>query len=186
MSSSHNNNYAFNEMIVHIPLCSHKQPKHVLIVGNTIDENIKKEVLKHSLENIEYGNNEIITKRNKKDIDVVIVTDNNIDSQLLANINRIIKNDGILCFISSTYDQNSTKLQDDLKLVGDKFWITMPFRFESNTCILASKKYHPVSDIILQVSDLLPNLNYYSSAIHTSSFIFPVNIHKALNGIAKR
>lgn len=109
-----------------------------------------------------------------------------IDEFCLANIDRILNNDGVLAFATTSFSNDDEKLINDLKCVGEKFWIAMPYRFGHNTCILASKKYHPTADIILQVSDLLDNLNYYSSEIHTSSFIFPAYIHRKLTGIAKR
>ena len=62
----------------------------------------------------------------------------------------------------------------------------MPFRFGHNTSILASKKYHPTADLVLQRADLLDDLQYYSSEIHKAVFVFPAAEHKALTGIAKR
>ena len=52
--------------------------------------------------------------------------------------------------------------------------------------IFASKKYHPQSEIVLQVSDLLEGCNYYSTELQNAAFVFPANITKALTGIAKR
>ncbi len=185
MASLENENYAFNEMMVHVPLCSHKEPKNILVVGN-IDEDFKNELGKHSLENVEYGDSSIITSKDEKNIDIILVTDSNVSAELLANIDRILKDDGILSFKSTSYSQNNENLANDLTLVGSKFWIAMPFKFGHTTSILASKKYHPTADIILQVSDLLDDLNYYSTEVHDASFVFPANIHRALTGIAKR
>ena len=42
------------------------------------------------------------------------------------------------------------------------------------------------ADIILQRSDLLVDLNYYSTEIQHASFVFPTHIQKDLTGIAKR
>jgi len=185
MSSLENKNYAFNEMMVHVPLCSHREPKNILVVGS-VDEEFKNEIGKHSLDNVEYGDNSIITSKNEKNIDVIIISDNSVDAELLANIDRILKDDGILSFKSVAFNRNSEKLESDLTLAGSKFWISMPFKFGHTTSILASKKYHPVADLILQVSDLLDDLNYYSTEVHSAAFVFPANIHRKLTGIAKR
>ena len=185
MSSLENKNYAFNEMMVHVPLCSHKEPKNILVVGD-VDEDFKKEVNKHALENIEYGDTSIITSKNDKNIDVILIAEELVDAELVANINRILKDNGILSFKTSSFSQDSEKLENDLKLVGESFWIAMPYKFGHATSILASKKYHPTADLILQVSDLLDDLNYYSSEVHSASFVFPANIHRKLTGIAKR
>ena len=162
MSSLENTNYAFNEMMVHVPLCSHKEPKNILVVGE-VDNDFKTELNKHNLENIEFGDTSIITSKNEKNIDVIIMAKNSIDAELLANIDRILKDDGILSFKSKSYSKDCDTLTNDLTLVGSKFWIAMPFKFGHTTSILASKKYHPTADIILQVSDLLDDLNYHKS-----------------------
>ena len=62
----------------------------------------------------------------------------------------------------------------------------MPYSFGHNTLIFASKKFHPQAQIILQVSDLLPDCKYYNTELHNASFIHPQYITKAITGIAKR
>ena len=177
-------NLAFNEMMVHTPLCTHKEAKNVLIIGSAND-NLKKEASKHT-GNIEFGDSSLLTSKNEKNIDVIILTDIQIDELLMANIERILNDDGVLCFSSSSFSSDENRLKADLELVGQNFWIAMPFRFGHDTSILASKKYHPTADIILQRSDLLDDLEYYSTEIHQASFVFPAAQHKALTGIAKR
>ncbi len=44
----------------------------------------------------------------------------------------------------------------------------------------------PTADLVLQRSDFLDNLNYYTSEIHNASFVYPASEYKALTGIAKR
>ena len=179
------NNQAFNEMMVHTPMCTHKEPENILIIGS-VNDALKKEVQKHNLKNVEYGDTSLLTSKNEKNIDVIIFTDVNLDELLLANIEKVLKDDGVIAFSTSSFSCNEQKLKDDLLLVGEKFWIAMPFRFGHETAILASKKYHPTADIILQRSDLLVDLEYYSTEIHHASFVFPAAQYKALIGIAKR
>lgn len=179
-------NNAFNEMMVHLPLCTHKEASNVLIVG-TSNEDMKNQAAKHNkTSNVEFGDSSLITSKNDKNIDVIILTDVKIDELLLANIDRILKDDGLIAFASEAFSKDKEQLFADLKLVGTKFWIAMPFKFGHNTSILASKKYHPTADLNLQRADLLDGLNYYSAEIHNASFVFPAAEHKALTGIAKR
>ena len=179
-------NNAFNEMMVHVPLCTHKEASNVLIIG-TADEDMKNQAAKHSkVSNIEFGDTSLLTSKNEKNIDVIILTDVKIDELLLANIERILKVDGLIAFASKAFSKDKEELFADLELVGTKFWIAMPFKFGHNTSILASKKYHPTADINLQRSDLLDGLDYYSSEIQLASFVFPAAEHRALTGIAKR
>ncbi len=179
-------NNAFNEMMVHVPLCTHKEASNVLIIG-TSNEDMKNQAAKHSkVSNIEFGDLSTLTSKNEKNIDVIILTDVKIDELLLANIEIILKNDGLIAFASEAFSKDKEQLFADLKLVGTKFWIAMPFKFGHNTSILASKKYHPTADINLQRADLLDGLDYYSSEIQLASFVFPAAEHRALTGIAKR
>ncbi len=179
-------NNAFNEMMVHLPLCTHKEASNVLIIG-TADEDMKNQAARHSkVSNIQFGDTSLLTSKNEKNIDVIILTDVKIDELLLANIERILKADGLIAFASKAISKDKEQLFADLKLVGTKFWIAMPFKFGHNTSILASKKYHPTADINLQRSDLLDGLDYYSSEIQLASFVFPASEHRELTGIAKR
>ena len=179
-------NNAFNEMMVHLPLCTHKEATKVLIVGSN-NEDMKAQAAKHNkVSNIEFGDTSIITSKSEKNIDVIILTDVKIDELLLANISLILKEDGLIAFPSKAFSRDEDQLFADLKLVGSKFWIAMPFKFGHNTSILASRRYHPTADINLQRAELLDDLNYYSAEIHNASFVFPAAEHRALTGIAKR
>lgn len=179
-------NYAFNEMMVHVPLCTHKEASNVLIIG-TVDEDLKSEASKHNkTSKIEFGDTSFLTSQNEKNVDVIILTDVKIDELLLANIERILKDDGLICFATKAFSKDEEQLFTDLKLVGSKFWIAMPFRFGHNTSIIASKRYHPTADLNLQRADLLDDLDYYSAEMHNASFVFPAAEFRALTGIAKR
>ena len=179
-------NNAFNEMMVHLPLCTHKEATKVLIVGSN-NEDMKAQAAKHNkVSDIEFGDTSIITSKSEKNIDVIILTDVKIDELLLANISLILKEDGLIASPANAFSRDEDQLFADLKLVGSKFWIAMPFKFGHNTSILASRRYHPTADLNLQRADLLDGLNYYSAEIHNASFVFPAAEHRALTGIAKR
>ena len=179
-------NNAFNEMMVHLPLCTHKEATKVLIVGSN-NEDMKAQAAKHNkVSDIEFGDTSIITSKSEKNIDVIILTDVKIDELLLANISLILKEDGLIAFPSKAFSRDEDQLFADLKLVGSKFWIAVPFKFGHTTSILASRRYHPTADLNLQRADLLDDLNYYSAEIHNASFVFPAAEHRALTGIAKR
>jgi spermidine synthase len=178
-------NNTFNEMMVHIPLCTHKEALKVLIIGSSC-EDLKAQAAKHPYSNVEYGDESLLTSKNEKDIDVIILTDVQLDELLLANIERILKEDGLITFSTKAFSRDEKQLKRDLLLVGTKFWIAMPFKYGHGTSILASKKYHPTADLILQRSDFIDDLKYYSSEIHNASFVFPAAEHKSLTGIAKR
>lgn len=177
---------AFNEMMVHVPLCTHQEASNVLVIG-TCDESFKEQTSKHSkTSNFEFGDISLLTSKNEKNIDTIIFTDVKLDELILANIERVLKDDGLICLPTKAYSKNVEQLKADLTLVGNKFWIAMPFKYGHTTSIIASKKYHPTADLNLQRADLLDDLNYYSAEIHSASFVFPASEHKDLTGIAKR
>jgi len=184
MANLNNKNFSLNEMMVHIPLCTHKEPKKILVAMD-VDEEFKNEMNKHTVE-VEYTNLDSLKSKNDQEFDIIILGKNDIDDMLMANINKILKSDGVLAMITSSYHKDEQKLKSDLTLLGKSFWIVMPFSFGHTYAILASKKYHPTADINLQRSDLLDDLNYYSTEVHLSSFVFPAYIHKGLTNIAKR
>lgn len=182
MANIENKKYSLIEMMVHVPLCTHAEPSKILIVGQA-DEDMKNEVAKH---NVEAKFVENLQSEDKKIYDAIIYLEKELDEALMANVERIITKQGIFVAQSAKAGSDIDSLKNDITTIGKNFWITMPYRFGHNTCILASKKYHPQADIVLQRSDLLDDLNYYSSEIQNASFVFPANIHRELTGIAKR
>jgi spermidine synthase len=170
------------EMLVHTSLCTHKNPKKVLCVNsdNKIKDNFNKEFKKHNI---------VVTYSDSLDavgvFDVIIFAtkiDNSFDTEQL---NKKLGIDGVFVGLSDNYSQSKDNLKDNLKTIGDNFWISMPFFFSSFCAILTSKVYHPQADLILQRSDMLDNLEYYNSEIHNSSFILPTFIKKDLSGVSK-
>ncbi len=178
-------NKSLAEMMIHIPLCTHAEPNKVLFIGQKT-ESIGSEFSKYEFAVDFVVNENEMASKNEKIYDVVIFNDSKIDEFMLANLEQILKNDGIFVFKSSHPMSDIEKLKNDLLLVGSKFWIAMPYSFGHNCFVLASKKYHPTADIILQRSDLLDDLEYYSSEIQNASFVMPAKYHKALTNYAKR
>lgn len=182
MASIENKNYSIAEMMVHVPLCTHAEPKKVLVVGE-VEDILLEELKKHDSE---VKCVDKLESENEKIYDVIIYLDNNIDETLMANVERIITDTGIFVVKSVMPQKDINSLKADLKTLGKNFWIAMPYSFGHNVCILGSKKFHPQADIVLQKSDLLTDLNYYSTEIQNASFVFPSYIHRELTGIAKR
>lgn len=179
------NNKNLAEMIIHIPLCTHSNIQRVLFLGEVTKE-ITEEFAKHQVCVDYFLQIEEVMALNERIYDVVIFKEQKPDEIILANLEKIINNDAVFVFGSSFYKSDLEGLKADLNLVGKNFWIAMPYSFDENCCILASKKYHPTADLLLQKSDLLDGLDYYSSEIALSAFTFPAFFHRALTGIAKR
>ena len=178
-----NTNTIFNEMITHIPLCTHQNPQNIIVVN--ANDDISKQLSNYNLENIQNKSLDELLSSEFNSADVIIINqENTIDEKSISNIYNILKSDGLVIFPSADYDEQYSKLIDNLKLCN-KFWVAMPSRFEGQTLIFASKKYHPQADIILQRANFIDDLYYYHSDMQISSFTMPTYIKKALLGIAK-
>ena len=182
MASIENKNFAYDEMMTHIPLCSHNDIKKVLVVGE-VSADFETEIDKHNIEEVIYTN-----ELNIDDTFDIILYNKQLDSQEdLILLDRLLEpTKGILCTKSIGVRKDLEKFQKDLKLIASRFWIAMPYSFGHTTLIFASKKFHPQANIILQVSDMLEDCNYYNTELHNSAFVYPTYITKALTGIAKR
>jgi spermidine synthase len=182
MAHYSNKNYSYDEMMVHVPLCTHKNINKILIVGN-ISDYFKEELLKHECKNITYSD----TLNIEGQFDIILHNNATLNELDMANVEKCIEPEaGIFVTKSSFISKNIEISKKELKIIGKNFWICIPYSFGHNTLIFASKKYHPQAQIILQVSDLLENCNYYNSEIHNCVFVHPNYITKEITGIAKR
>ena len=175
----------YNELMVHIPACTHKEPTQILIVSNNaygmIDEVAK------------YGN--IDAKAIDADLDMlrdmeeksfdIVISEAPIDATSTAHINRILKEDGLAVFAPFDLQQIEQTTQK-LNEIGKYFKIAMPYNLLSSThAVLASKEYHPTADINLQRADLTDGFVIYNSDLHTALFAMPTFVKKAYLGIIK-
>lgn len=173
---------ALDEMISLVPLMSSYNPKKVVVIGDASTR--LKEILSSQKIEVEYLSK--IEDVSFSECDVVINLNDSFDEFFVAHLNKILNSTGIFVTLSANFDDDEAKLKEDLTLLGKSFWIAMPYSFAGYTALLASKKYHPVSDIILQRSDLLDGMKYYNSDFHKTCFTYPTYIHKSLTNIAKR
>ncbi len=228
---SQKDEFIYHEMLAHVPICTHKEPSKVLIIGGgdggtarevlrhrdievdlvEIDKEVievsKKyflgieEVYKNPRLNLTIGNGiDFIAKAEDKSYDIILVDSTDakdhstalFDALFYAQVNRVLKDDGLISVQGSSYFVDIDEHKKIVKKLGSLFGIVMPYRYEMITYpgviwsfVLASKKYHPTADIILQRADLIDGLKYYNSDIQRASFILPTYIKKELLGIAK-
>jgi spermidine synthase len=173
-------NIIHNEMMIHIAMNTHHNPQNVLVIGLKND-NFEKEIAKYDAK-VSYSNELNIDDK----FDVIIYNNDDLGELALAGIQKSLEpKEGIMVCISETYDTNSDKLTKDITNIGKNFWICMPYRFENTMAILASKKFHPQADIILDRSDFIDG-QYYNTQLQNACFVHPNYVTKALTGIAKR
>lgn len=182
MANCKNKNCAYDEMMVHVPLTSHKKIDQILVVGDVSDD-FKEQLSKHMCKNITYSDN-----LNIEGTFDIILYNKDVPTELeMANVNRCLEQEcGIFVSKASFISKDVEVSKNELQTIGKDFWICMPYSFGHNTLIFASKKYHPQAQIILQVSDLLEGCEYYNSEMQNAAFVHPNYITKAITGFAKR
>jgi spermidine synthase len=182
MANIENKGYAYDEMMVHVPLCSHKDIKKILVVGEVCFD-FRAELDKHECKDVTFSDE--LNVEGQFDI---ILYNKYVPTQLeMAAIERSIEpKKGIFVTKASFIHKDIEVSKQEIATIGKNFWICVPYSFGHNTLIFASKKYHPQAEIVLQVSDLLEDCNYYSTEMQNATFVHPTYITKAITGIAKR
>ncbi|MDH5465452.1 MAG: spermidine synthase [Thiovulaceae bacterium] len=190
------NSYTYNEMLVHTPVCTHKDPKNVLIFSDD-QAGIKKENARHSEMNftVMASKDAVDTVSNTADDAFDIIIFDTIiegDTAFFAHLNRATTSEALVVFKSNAVlsdTQNVRQLFDNL---GTYFKIVMPYTFDADekgttkaTLIFASKFYHPTADFILHRTDLIDGLSYYNCDVHPAVFAQPNDVRVALKGVAR-
>ena len=175
----------YNELMVHVPVCTHKEPQNVLIVSEEgfglLDEIAKYKTIEATV--IDTGL-ESIRDIQENSFDIVI-SEAPLEATHTAHLNRVLKEDALAVFTPfdlSDEQASKTKLQE----IGKYFKIAMPYALLSaQTAVLASKEYHPTADINLQRADLTDGFEVYNSDLHRAVFAMPTYIKKSYLGIIK-
>jgi spermidine synthase len=221
---SQKDGHIYHEMLSHVPICTHKKPKRVLLLGGG-NGGVAHELMRHSdleVDMVEISQEvidvskkyfkeyhptnrvklfikdgvEFVERADEATYDVVIV-DSDYEKfytkEFIAKLHKILKDDGVMATQGGSYMLDMAHHKELLKNIGESFYIVMPYRYEM-LCypagvwnfILASKKYHPTADVILQRVDLIDGLKYYNCDIHQAAFALPSLVSKELRGFAKK
>jgi len=185
-----------DEMLSHIPLCTHAEPKRVLIIGGC--EKLYAEVKKHPVvEKITHlESEEGIDALEQGGYDVAIVVNKKFsnDRVLLGLLNRVLDARGVVVMELSNILTQIDEARGELAHLGELFKIVMPYRYETllesgeTACkhlVLASHKYHPTADINLQRADLTDGFAYYNSDIAIGAFQLPTIVRQNYAGLVK-
>jgi len=188
-----------DEMLTHIPICTHTNPKRVLIIGGC--DMLQAEVEKHKdIETItRLSEDEASTKiadEPENSYDVIIVASEEFQSDRVfwGLLNRTLSDKGVVSTMAYRLLKEEKKSKEQLETIGELFKIVMPYRYEASahgtglSCrnlILASHTYHPTADINLQRADLTDGFEYYNSDIAVGTFHLPTIIRKNFLGLIK-
>jgi spermidine synthase len=177
--------FIYPEMMIHVPLCTHKDPKEILILSNSAAA-LQLEIARHENMRATTVTADIANLRSAEDTSFdVAICEMIPDAAGVAHLARLLKEDGVLvCLHPSLDDAGANKIL--MEVMANYFRIIMPYRLENgDTLLLASKNYHPTADIILHRADMLEGLGYYNSDIHPASFAMGNYIRKTYLGVIK-
>ncbi len=110
-----------------------------------------------------------------RDYDIIINLDTPSKSEFEA-MYKMGKDDCITIFKLENLFLEKDNTLEMLKIASGYGNILMPFWINSYTqhfYAFLSKKYHPLADLCLQKSDMLEDMKFYNSNIHTSVFRMP-------------
>jgi len=189
--------YIKDEMLTHVPVCTHVNPNKVLIIGDS--KGILEELAKHKCIGITTNISENITdelaKLDDSSYDVVIInTDEMITDRVFWGlIAKVITEKGIVSSLSSNMYTSQDTFETEIKTAGEVFKIVMPYRYEDDNngilnmqnLLLLSNSAHPTADINLQRADLTDGFNYYNCDIAIGAFLLSTVIRKRFLGLIK-
>lgn len=180
--------FIYPEMMVHVPMCTHKNPKSIL-VASANSALIQEELGRYrDIESTIVDSTDTLgSLRNVADnsVDVLLLDTACDDAAVFAHVNRVLKDDALTVVKHPNLDDiaANTKL---MQILGNYFKIIMPYHLEDGTTLLlCSKEYHPTADLILQRSDLLEGHQYYNCDVHIAAFAMPQYVRKNYLGIIR-
>jgi len=186
-----------DEMLVHVPVCTHADPRRILVVGGC--DNIRNELAKYSIfEEIVHLDAEgavaSLGALGVKNFDVAIVADERFgaDREFWIELTKVLDAKGLVSAPMNNLITQEEEAEAELKTLGAIYRIVMPYRYEregdlvSSYMVLASRFYHPTADINLQRADLTDGFRYYNSDIAVAAFQTPTFVNRRYLGIIKR
>jgi len=177
--------FIYDEMMVHVPVCTNKTPENVLLISNDA-EGFENEMKKHDGIAYDVIKADINALRDIDDAKYdVVISELESDAAVLAHYNRVLKEDGLLVTTIPSLDEVQENKRI-MSILGKYAKIIMPFHVgDGKLSLLASKEYHPTADIILHRADMLDNLEYYNCDVHPAAFAMGNYIRKEYLGIIK-
>lgn len=180
--------FIYPEMIVHVPMCTHKNPRAVMAISNQADL-LKNEMARYRDVEVSYAGCDdllgTLRSGSDKSIDVLLIDAQSDDAAVYAHVNRVLKDDALMIVKHPDLDDIAANT-NLMQILGNYFKIIMPYYAgDGSTLLLCSKEYHPTADLILQRSDLLEGLQFYNCDVHIGVFAMPQYIRKNYLGIIR-
>jgi len=177
--------FIYNEMMVHVPVCTSKAPQNILIISDDA-KSLESEMDKH--DGIAYKTIQCSIEALREEADKayeVVICEADSDAAVIGHISRVLTDDGLVSMTHPSLD-NTQENKNIMHILGKYFKVIMPYDIgEGNTALLSSKEYHPTADINLHRADMLDGLEYYNCDVHPAAFAMGNYIRKEYLGIIK-
>ncbi len=189
-----------SEMLTHVAINTHADPKRVLVING--GKRVGRELEKYNIitEVIHVDGIDTIEKlkdlgAKKFDVAIVSTGDYTNNREFWIELTKLLDAKGVTAIEMSNIITKVDNAKSELKLAGAIYPIVMPYRYDkavdgdmvtSEYLMLASRFYHPTADINLQRADLTDGFAYYSSDVAIASFTVPAFVYKEYLGIIKR
>jgi spermidine synthase len=165
----------YNEMLVHVPMCSHDKIDLNVCLINPNDD-IKKELSYHKNIKVTEIDDEGELSESENEFDIIIST-KPISS---VYMNRSLTEKGIAVQpCKSLTDTDTFEKAGKLMYINQPYWF-FDENYEIKTILFSSKKYHGQADIVRNKSDFIDNTEYYNTDMHISAFNYPTKIFKQI------
>lgn len=179
--------FIYPEMMVHVPICTHKEPKNVLIVSDDAAA-LEAELGRHAdvAGSVLPAAKALESLRDIADASAdIVLMEAAADAAVVAHCSRVLNAEGLMVLKHPALDDEPAN-KALMEILGNYFKIIMPYNVgNGETLLLASKAYHPTADVVLQRSDLIEGQQYYNCDIHQAAFAMPNYIRKAYLGIIR-
>ncbi|WP_321777152.1 spermidine synthase [Sulfurimonas sp.] len=177
--------FIYPEMMVHVPVCTSKNPQNVLIISDNASR-LEAEMKKHDEINYKVISCCVDAIRDEVDSSVdVVICEKYDDSAILAHISRVLKDDGQLSISHPSLKEVDAN-KSLMGILGKYFKVVMPYNlYNGYSALIASKEYHPTADINLHRAEMLDDLNFYNCDVHIAAFAMGNYIRKEYLGIIK-
>jgi len=135
---------------------------------------------------------DFIQEKEKNSYDIIIIDtptlkEKDFDEAFFAQISKILTKDGIMILRSFDYDFEFLQYEQRMKQIRNYFRFVLPAYSKDllsisgkTSLIYASKKHHPLANLLVQKIDMTEGLEFYNDEIHRASFAISNDLFKRL------
>lgn len=202
-----------SETLAHISLCTHPEPRRILILGG-FNLQIAFEALRHEnvcvdflckdrkileslitffpnyQETLNHARFSLLDHLDAKAHYDIILHQETPLSQEVSLLLENLTPEGIMILRLQNLILHRESTRTYLTKIAPHFTILMPYTLPLSIItdqhyLFASRRFHPLADLNLQRADMLEGLSFYHALLHQSTFVLPRFLQESFKGILK-